>query len=139
MCQAAWDPAVRMADRFKLPGPAETRRGTAGEIQEAFLVEAWDLTMQSPRQHLRSEGLDASLLPLLLPEVATAGHPKLVATSRAVIEQLGAGQGLLYPYMREASPDGLTGHFSLHTSAAFPSMNLFFISRSWAVHLPGVE
>ena len=39
-----------------------------------------------------------------------ADHPKMVATTRAVTERLGAGGGLLYRYLVEESPDGLEGH-----------------------------
>lgn len=107
--------------------------------QVACLDEAWDSTRQSLREHLSSEGLDANPLTRPLRGVVTADHPKMVAPSRAVVERLGAGQGLLSRYLRDAPPDGIAGHRSLHTSASFPSMNLFFMSRSCAVHLPGVE
>ena len=39
-----------------------------------------------------------------------ADHPKMVATTAAVTERLGAGDGLLYRYLPEESPDGLSGH-----------------------------
>jgi GH15 family glucan-1,4-alpha-glucosidase len=34
----------------------------------------------------------------------------MVATTQAVWERLGAGQGLLYRYLPEESPDGIPGH-----------------------------
>ena len=110
MCQVALDRAARMADRFKLPGPAETWRRSAKEIQDAILVEAWDSKLQSLTEHLGGGGLDASLLTLPLRRVVTADHPKMVATSRAIVERLGAGQGLLYRYLPDESPDGIDGH-----------------------------
>jgi alpha,alpha-trehalase len=42
--------------------------------------------------------------------VLPAEHPKMVATARAIAERLGAGDGLLYRYLPEESPDGLPGH-----------------------------
>jgi GH15 family glucan-1,4-alpha-glucosidase len=110
MCQVALDRAARMAERFKLPGPAEMWRRTATEIHDAILEEAWDPKMQSLTEHLGGGGLDASLLTLPLRRVVTADHPKMLATSRAVVERLGAGQGLLYRYLPEESPDGIAGH-----------------------------
>lgn len=110
MCQVALDRAARMAERFKLSGPAETWRRTAQEIQDAILEEAWDPNMQSLTEHLGGGGLDASLLTLPLRRVVTADHPKMVATSRAIVERLGAGEGLLYRYLPDESPDGIAGH-----------------------------
>lgn len=110
MCQVALDRAARMAERFNLPGPAEAWRRTAKEIQDAILEEAWDPKMQSLTEHLGGGGLDASLLTLPLRRVVTADHPKMVATSRAIVERLGAGQGLLYRYLPDESPDGIAGH-----------------------------
>ncbi len=110
MCQVALDRAARMAERFTLPGPAEAWRRTAKEIQDAILEEAWDPKMQSLTEHLGGGGLDASLLTLPLRRVVSANHPKMVATSRAIVERLGAGQGLLYRYLPEESPDGIAGH-----------------------------
>jgi len=42
--------------------------------------------------------------------VVPADHPKMVATVEAVTRRLGAGDGLLYRYLPEESPDGIAGH-----------------------------
>lgn len=110
MCQVALERAARLADRFKLPGAVDVWRRTAGEIERAILAEAWDPEMQSLTEHLGGGGLDASLLALPLRRVVPADHPKMVATTRAVTERLGAGQGLLYRYLPDESPDGIAGH-----------------------------
>jgi alpha,alpha-trehalase len=57
-----------------------------------------------------SGGLDASLLTLPLRRVLKADHPKMVATTDAIAKALGAGDGLIYRYDPEKSPDGLPGH-----------------------------
>jgi GH15 family glucan-1,4-alpha-glucosidase len=55
-------------------------------------------------------GLDASLLTLPLRRVLPADHHQMVATTKAITACLGAGNGLLYRYLPEISPDGLPGH-----------------------------
>jgi GH15 family glucan-1,4-alpha-glucosidase len=110
LCQVALDRAVRMADRYALPGPRECWKQAAEDIRRAILKESWDPKMQSLTEHLGGGGLDASLLALPLRRVVPATHPKMVATTQAVRERLGAGQGLLYRYLPEESPDGIAGH-----------------------------
>lgn len=110
LCHVALDRADRMARRFTLSGPAETWRRTAKEIRDAILQEAWDPEMQSLTEHLGGGGLDASLLALPLRRVVTADHPQMVATTRAIVQRLGAGHGLLYRYLPDESPDGIAGH-----------------------------
>ena len=110
MCQVALDRAARMAEQFVLSAPIDAWKTMARKIQDAILEEAWDAKMQSLTEHLGGGGLDASLLTLPLRRVVPADHPKMVATTRAVLERLGAGQGLLYRYLPDESPDGIPGH-----------------------------
>lgn len=110
MCQVALDRAARMAARFKLAGPREQWNRMAEKVRAAILKESWDSTIQSLTEHLGGGGLDASLLALPLRRILQADHPKMIATTRAVSERLGAGKGLLYRYLPGESPDGLAGH-----------------------------
>ncbi len=110
MCQVALDRAARMATRFSLPGSFETWNTTADEIRQAIMEEAWDEKVQSLTEHLGGGGLDASLLALPLRHVVRADDPKMIATTRAISERLGAGKGLLYRYLPDESPDGIAGH-----------------------------
>jgi GH15 family glucan-1,4-alpha-glucosidase len=109
LCQVALDRGARMVDRFKLPGEAAAWRAAADEICAAILDEAWDEKINSLTEHLGGGGLDASLLSLPLRRVIPADHPKMVATTAAIAERLGAGDGLLYRYLPHVSPDGLSG------------------------------
>jgi GH15 family glucan-1,4-alpha-glucosidase len=110
LCQVALDRAAAMADRLGLPGPVPRWRATAEEIRRAIVEDAWNERAQTICEHLDGEGgVDASLLALPLRHVVAADHPRMVATTRAVTEQLDAGDGLLYRYRHDESPDGIPG------------------------------
>ena len=109
MCQVALDRGARIAERLRLPGDVERWRAEADGIRKAILEEAWSDELGSLTEHLGGGGLDASLLALPLRRVVRADHPRMAATTRAVTERLGAGDGLLYRYLPEESPDGLPG------------------------------
>jgi alpha,alpha-trehalase len=111
MCQVALDRATRLADRFGLPGRQAAWREEAERIRAAVLEEAWDPGQQALTEHLGpGGGLDASTLALPLRRVIRAEHPRMVATTAAISARLGAGDGLLYRYIPDVSPDGLEGH-----------------------------
>ena len=110
LCQVALDRAARLAARCDLPGDVAGWRAAAEQIRRAILEEAWDQDLGSLTEHLGGGGLDASLLALPLRRVIAADHPRMVATARAIAERLSAGQGLLYRYLPDVSPDGLAGH-----------------------------
>jgi GH15 family glucan-1,4-alpha-glucosidase len=110
LCQVALDRGARMVERFKLPGDAAKWKAAAEEIRQAVLEEAWDAEIGALTEHLGGGGLDASLLSLPLRRVLPADHPRMIATTQAIRERLGAGDGLLYRYLKRQSPDGLPGH-----------------------------
>jgi len=110
LCQVALDRGARLAKRFDLPGDTEIWKAAAGRIRNAIIEEAWDERIQSLTEHLGGGGLDASLLSLPIRRVIPADHPRMVSTTAAIAERLGAGTGLLYRYLPEQSPDGLPGH-----------------------------
>jgi GH15 family glucan-1,4-alpha-glucosidase len=110
LCQVALDRAVRLAEQLSLPGEVSKWRRAAEELRETVLESAWDEEAQTLSEHLDGGGgLDASLLALPLRRVVPADHPRMVATTRAVAERLSAGDGLLYRYLHEESPDGIAG------------------------------
>jgi GH15 family glucan-1,4-alpha-glucosidase len=110
LCQVALDRGARLAKRFGLPGDIDGWRAEAERIRQAILEEAWDAEIGSLTEHLGGGGLDASLLALPLRRVIPADHPRMVATTAAIRERLGAGNGLLYRYLPDQSSDGLPGH-----------------------------
>jgi GH15 family glucan-1,4-alpha-glucosidase len=111
LCQVALDRAAGIAERLNLPGPVAQWRSAAAAIRTAILDEAWDENAQTLCEHLGSGGgVDASLLALPLRHVIPADHPRMVATTRAIADRLGAGGGLLYRYRHDDSPDGIPGN-----------------------------
>jgi GH15 family glucan-1,4-alpha-glucosidase len=110
LCQVALDRAAGIAERLNLPGPVAQWRAAAAGIRTAILDEAWDENTQTLCEHLGGGGgVDASLLALPLRHVIPADHPRMVATTRAIADRLGAGGGLLYRYRHDDSPDGIPG------------------------------
>ncbi len=110
VCQVALDRGAIMAERFGLQGDIEGWRRAAEEIRTAILEEAWDESRGLLTEHLGGGHADASLLTLPLRKVVPATHPRMIATTEAVVRRLGAGNGLLYRYLPDRSPDGLPGH-----------------------------
>jgi alpha,alpha-trehalase len=109
LCQVALDRGARLSERLGLPGRSAWR-AESETIRNAILAEAWDEKLRSLTEHLGGGALDASLLSLPLRRVIPADHPRMVATTQAIWERLGAGEGLLYRYLPDESPDGLEGH-----------------------------
>jgi GH15 family glucan-1,4-alpha-glucosidase len=85
------------------------RRNTAGHRSYGGEQEAWDARAKTLTEHLGGGGLDGGLLALPLRRVMSAAHPKMIATTQALRDRLSAGQGLLYRYLHEDSPDGISG------------------------------
>jgi alpha,alpha-trehalase len=118
LCAVALDRAARIAAALHLPDVADRWTRQAQQIRAALLREAWSDELGSLTEHLgdpglstsEGRGLDGSLLTLPLRRILPADDPRMVATTRAVVDRLGAGQGLLYRYLPEESPDGLPGH-----------------------------
>lgn len=110
LCQVALDRAARLAARFGLPGDTGRWRQASEQIRRTIIEHAWNDDRQSFGQHLDGSGdLDASILALPLRRVIPANHPRMAATAAAVANRLGAGDGLIYRYLPEATPDGLPG------------------------------
>lgn len=109
MCHVALDRGACLAERFGHPGDVAGWRRTAAEIRRAILEDAWCEEVGAIAENFGGRSLDASVLTLPMRRVVPADHPKMVATTEAVVERLGAGGGLLYRYLPDESPDGLDG------------------------------
>jgi GH15 family glucan-1,4-alpha-glucosidase len=110
MCQVALDRAAAIGERLGATDPVARWRKEAAELRELILTQAWNEDAQTLSEHLDgSDSVDASLLALPLRGVIPADHPKMIATTNTIAERLSAGNGLLYRYRHDASPDGLPG------------------------------
>jgi GH15 family glucan-1,4-alpha-glucosidase len=110
MCEVALDRAAAIGDRLGLPGPIAAWQSAAGKLRQTILETSWDEDAQTLSEHLDGgASMDASLLALPLRRVVPADHPRMAATTEAVSKQLSAGDGLLYRYLHDTSPDGLPG------------------------------
>ncbi|NEK87797.1 MULTISPECIES: glycoside hydrolase family 15 protein [Geodermatophilaceae] len=110
MCQVALDRAAATGEQLGLAGPLARWRREAADLRETILTRAWNEDAKTLSEHLDGgDSLDASLLALPLRGVIPADHPRMVATTAAIAERLSAGDGLLYRYRHDESPDGLAG------------------------------
>ena len=109
LCQVALDRGALLAEQFGLPGDVAGWRSDAVMLRRTIREEAWDPMLGSFTEHLGGGGVDASILTLPLRRVIAADDPRMVATTAVVSARLGAGNGLLYRYLPEESPDGLPG------------------------------
>jgi GH15 family glucan-1,4-alpha-glucosidase len=110
MCQVALDRAAAIGERLGRTESVARWRSEAAQLRDRILSSAWNQDAQTLSEHLDGDdSVDASLLALPLRGVIPADHPKMVATTAAIAERLSAGDGLLYRYRHDASPDGLAG------------------------------
>jgi alpha,alpha-trehalase len=109
MCHVALERGARLAERFGFDGDVARWRRSAEAIRRAILEDAWSETAGAIAESFGGDSLDASTLTLPMRRVLRADHPKMVATTAAIAERLGAGDGLLYRYLPDESPDGLEG------------------------------
>jgi GH15 family glucan-1,4-alpha-glucosidase len=110
LCQVALDRGARLAAQYGYTEHTRTWGTAAAQIRTAILHDAWDPALGALTAYLGGGDLDASLLALPLRRVLRADHPRMVATTTAIAERLGAGNGLLWRYLPAKSPDGLPGH-----------------------------
>jgi alpha,alpha-trehalase len=110
MCQVALDRAAAIADRIGLTGSVARWRSEAPDLRDTILTRAWNEDAKTLSEHLDGgDSVDASLLALPLRGVIPADHPKMIATTAAIMDRLSAGDGLLYRYRHDKLPDGLAG------------------------------
>ncbi|HEU0165302.1 MAG TPA: glycoside hydrolase family 15 protein [Thermomicrobiales bacterium] len=109
LCHVALDRGIQIANRYHFEADLDRWTASAREIQKAILTDGWDKRLGFLTQGLQDGHLDAAALALPIRRVIPAKHPRMIATAEAIDRHLGAGNGLLYRYLPELSPDGLPG------------------------------
>jgi alpha,alpha-trehalase len=110
MCEVALERGAQLARKFDLPGDVKAWEQLADHITATIVDQAWDDDQQALTEMLgEGGGLDASVLALPLRHVIPADHPRMVATTDAVVRGLGSGDGLIHRYDPTVSDDGLPG------------------------------
>jgi GH15 family glucan-1,4-alpha-glucosidase len=110
LCFVAVDRAIQIARKHGLPYPRGRWETAARDIRRAALARSWDPDRRTFTEHLGGTGgLDAALLTLPVRNVIAFDDPRMVSTTKAIARTLDAGNGLLFRYLPQASPDGLPG------------------------------
>lgn len=110
LCYVAVDRGIQIARRHGLSYPRGRWEAAAKDIREAALTQSWNPDLQTFTENLGGAGgLDAALLTLPVRNVIAFDDPRMISTTRAIMEGLDAGNGLLFRYRPEVSPDGLPG------------------------------
>jgi alpha,alpha-trehalase len=108
MCYLAVDRAIQIAQKHQIPYPRNRWESAAREIRRAALTRSWDPVRAAFTQCLDgTAGLDAALLTLPIRNVIAFNDPRMVSTTAAISRTLDAGDGLLFRYLPQESPDGL--------------------------------
>ena len=108
MAWAAFDRGVRAVHDFGRPGHAELWRSTADTIRAQVLAEGVDPVRGSLVQYLGGTSVDAALLQAAQVGFLDWEDPLMLATVRAVEEDL-VRDGLVLRYRTDTEVDGLAG------------------------------
>ena len=106
MCWAALDRGIRLADECMRRAPSRRWARVRDELRETIETRGYDERRGIFTQTYDRAELDAALLLLPTVEFVDWRDERMVRTTAAVRDELGAGGGLLYRYRRD---DGLKG------------------------------
>jgi alpha,alpha-trehalase len=99
----------RLVRRLGVRGDTSKWNATAQYIKRVILEQAWNEDVDAIAERIGGRTLHASVLELPVRRVVPANHPKMMSTCRAIKDGLDAGDGLLFGYRKDKSPDGLPG------------------------------
>jgi GH15 family glucan-1,4-alpha-glucosidase len=109
MCWVAFERAMRMQAQRGLPGDTVKWRTSRDAIYEEIMTRGWSTERQSFVQYYGGDVLDASNLLMPLVKFIGPRDPRMLATLKAIDEEL-VSDSLVYRYdPRTASDDGLGG------------------------------
>ena len=107
MCWVAMDRAVKMATRYKLPGPVEHWRAVRDEMRTEIFARGYSHTLHAFTQTYDNTVLDSSLLLLPLLRFISPYDPRMQATIRRIKERL--AQNSLIARYENTDEDGVGG------------------------------
>jgi GH15 family glucan-1,4-alpha-glucosidase len=106
LCWVALDRLLHLHAQDHLRwAPADMFQKNREAIRREVEARAWNPTLQSYVAELDGDRLDATLLLLAWYGFETAGSDRMRQTYQRIRERLGAGDGLLYRYHTDYSPD----------------------------------
>jgi GH15 family glucan-1,4-alpha-glucosidase len=114
MCWVALDRAVRMAERFGLPGRVGMWRRQREAVRRAILSEGFDRKVGAFVQSFGSTTLDAANLLIPVVEFLPFDDPRVQSTIDRTLERLTV-DGLVYRYVADDGLPGGEGAFGLTT------------------------
>jgi GH15 family glucan-1,4-alpha-glucosidase len=115
MCWVALERAVALAERLDATDRVEAWKQSQAEIRTAIETKGWSERANAFTQSFGSEDLDASNLMLPMVGFLPADDPRVLATIRAIEENLTDERGLVYRYRSHDGLDGDEGTFLLCT------------------------
>jgi GH15 family glucan-1,4-alpha-glucosidase len=120
MCWVAVDRAVRMSQKFSLPGPVDKWQKVRNEIHYSIFDDFWSDDRGAFVQYKGSTALDASCLLMPLVKFVSPTDPKWLSTLDAVGEELATGEMVRrYDVEHSADVDGLEGEEGSFTVCSF--------------------
>ena len=109
MCWTALDRLLALSDKGLIDDiPKELFARERDRIRQQIESRAWNNSLQSYVAVLDGDEVDATLLRIPWYGFERADSPRMKSTYRAVEDQLGTGDGLLYRYLRNP-PEGAFG------------------------------
>jgi pentatricopeptide repeat protein len=109
MAWVALDRAIRLADRFGLPGDVPRWRRTCDAVRASILEHGYDEERGAFVQYYGSQALDASNLVMSVVGFLPPDDPRIQSTIDRSLEEL-TENGLVFRYRPDQTDDGLPGH-----------------------------
>jgi GH15 family glucan-1,4-alpha-glucosidase len=109
MAWVALDRAIRLAERFSLPGDLPRWRRACSAVRASILEHGYDDDRGAFVQAYGSQALDASNLVMSVVGFLPPDDPRIQSTIDRSLEEL-TDSGLVFRYLPDEDVDGLPGH-----------------------------
>ena len=128
MAWAAFDRAIKSAEKFGLKGPLDRWRALAEEIHAEVCARSFDAELGSFVQSYGSKQLDASLLLLPCIGFLPADDPRVRGTVKAIEQRL-LVDGFVMRYDTSATEDGLPAGEGAFLACSFWLVDAYILQR----------